>query len=626
MSTTTVSRSQPVTDRSVQDIIAAARAQKKTPRSSVPMRPGLLASLASGFLFYLSFAPVEFSPLAWLAPAPLLCLVRLEQPTHRMGWACYLGGLAFFGPALQWMRLGDPTMYIAWWALAGYLAAYFPLAVGLMRVAVHRWKVPLVVAAPLIWVGLEFARAHLMTGFAWYFLGHTQYRWLELIQISDVVGAYGVSFIMMASAAAVTGMLPTAWFTRLGLVDKNRPMPADEVDQPPLTTRPTAFIDGVTPVRMWPVVAAVVLLVATWGYGAFRRSQADFQPGPRVAMIQGNFPASLRIAEDKMMPQFLMHMKLTGLAVREQPDVIIWPEAMFRWPLTSIPAGWTDEQIEAAAPRVPVGFWRDTNVARTLVNEAEKTGAALIFGIECVDLKDTGIKQHNSAVLVNTERGIAGRYDKMHLVPFGEYIPFQKTMPWLSKLTPYPPDFGLTAGTNPVVFDHAKWRIAPVICFEDTVPHLVRGIVAGANRSDPDHPVDMLVNLSNDGWFHGSSGLDQHLITSAFRAVECRTPMVRAVNTGISAVIDGDGAIREPEVMIDGDTLKTTTFIDPQTSRWRKQVNASMVQTVPLDNRSSLYVHYGDWFAMLCCAACFFVGLTAIPLRRTSLSPVADGM
>ncbi|HET6425240.1 MAG TPA: apolipoprotein N-acyltransferase, partial [Planctomycetaceae bacterium] len=264
-------------------------------------------------------------------------------------------------------------------------------------------------------------------------------------------------------------------------------------------------------------------------------------------------------------------------------------------------------------------FWRDTNVSRTLLTEAEKTGAALIYGIECVDLKETGIKQHNSAVLVNTERGIAGRYDKMHLVPFGEYIPFQKSMPWLSKFTPYPPDFGLTAGTNPVVFEHRNLRIAPVICFEDTVPHLVRNVVAGATKGDTDRPVDVLVNLSNDGWFHGSSGLDQHLITAAFRAVECRTPLVRAVNTGISTVIDGDGAIREPEVMIDGDTLKATTFTDPSTGRWRKQVNASIVQTVPLDNRRSLYVRYGDWFAMLCCATCVFSALSAVPFRRTTI-------
>ncbi len=618
MSTTTAPRSQPVTDRSVQDIIAAARAQKKQPRTRVPMRGALLLSLASGLLFYLSFAPVEFSPLAWLAPVPLLCLVRIEQPTRRMGWACYLGGLAFFAPALQWMRLGDPTMYIAWLALAGYLAMTFPVAVGLMRVAVHRWKAPLVIAAPLIWVGLEFARAHLMTGFAWYFIGHTQYRWLELIQISDLVGAYGVSFIMIASAAAVAGMIPIAWIHRLGLVDTNQPMPADETDQPPVTIRPASLIDGVTPVRTWPVFAALGLLAAVWGYGAVRRGQADFQPGPRVAMIQGNFLASLRIPEEKLMPQFLMHMKLTGLAVREQPDLIVWPEGMFRWPLTSVPANWTDEQMEQAAPHVPVAFWHDTNVPRTLVGEAAKTGAAMIYGIGCVDLTETGVKQTNSAILVNAERGIAGRYDKMHLVPFGEYIPFQKSLPWLSKFTPYPPDFGLAAGSQAVVFDHAKWRMAPVICFEDTVPHLVRNIVDGATKGDTERPVDLLVNLSNDGWFHGSSGLDQHLITSAFRAVECRTPLVRAVNTGVSAVVDGDGAIREPDVMIDGDTLKKTTLVDPKTGRWRKQLNATLVQTVPLDNRRSLYVRYGDWFAMLCCATCVFCALTAVPFRRAS--------
>jgi apolipoprotein N-acyltransferase len=610
-----------VTDRSVQDIIAAARAQKKAPSARVPMRRALLLSITSGLLFYLSFAPVEFSPLAWLAPVPLLCLVRLEEPTRRMGWACYLGGLAFFAPALHWMRLGDPLMYFAWWSLAGYLAAYFPIAVGLMRVAVHRWKVPLVIAAPLIWVGLEFARAHLMTGFAWYFVGHSQYRWLELIQISDVVGAYGVSFVMIATAAALTGMIPASWMVRLGLINTNKPMPADEIDQPAVTTRPTSYIEGMTPAHAWPVLAAVAYMAAVWGYGAMSRSQADFQHGPRVALIQGNFPASIRIAEDKRMPQLLTHLKLTGLAVREQPDIIVWPEAMFRWPLASAPAGWTDEQIQKASPYAPVEFWRDTNVARTLINEAEKTNAAMIFGIECVDLKATGVDQFNSALLVNTERGIASRYDKIHLVPFGEYIPFQKSMPWLSKFTPYPMDFGLDAGTQAVVFEHRDWRMIPVICFEDTVPHLVRHMIGSATKGDTDRPVDMLVNLSNDGWFHGSSGLDQHLITSAFRAVECRTPLIRAVNTGVSAVIDGDGAIREPDVMIDGDTLKKTTFVDPQTGRWRKQVNAALVQAVPLDNRRSLYVRYGDWFALLCCAACVFCALSAIRFRRPVLTP-----
>ena len=176
------------------------------------------------------------------------------------------------------------------------------------------------------------------------------------------------------------------------------------------------------------------------------------------------------------------------------------------------------------------------------------------------------------------------------------------------------------------MFEYGKWRMAPIICFEDTVPHLVRGIVAAGSAHDTDKHVDLLVNLTNDGWFHGSSELDQHLITSMFRAVECRTPLVRAVNTGISEIIDGDGAILDPEVFIDGDARKnapappSTKARDPETGAWHKQLNAALVHTVPLDACRSLYVRFGDWFAMLCCAAVVFAGLSVLLPRQKAAS------
>ncbi|HTN04671.1 MAG TPA: apolipoprotein N-acyltransferase, partial [Planctomycetaceae bacterium] len=237
---------------------------------------------------------------------------------------------------------------------------------------------------------------------------------------------------------------------------------------------------------------------------------------------------------------------------------------------------------------------------RTLVGDAQKAGAAMIIGLQAVALEKSRVEQLNSAVLIRPDTGIAGRYDKMHLVPFGEYLPLQDTVPWLQHLTPYPPDFGLHAGTQAAVFKYRDWRLAPVICFEDTVPHLVRGIISAGSNGDRGEQIDVLVNLTNDGWFHGSSELDQHLITAAFRAVECRTPVARAVNTGISAIIDGDGAILEPDVFIDGDKKGRTTSRDPKTGRWHKELDAALVHTVPLDNRRSLYVRYGDWFATLC--------------------------
>lgn len=583
----------PPVDRSAHEIISAARAVKTQVDSRAPARGAILLALTSAALMWLSFMPVNWSPLAWLAPVPLLMLVRLRTPTRWMTAAGYLGGLAFYLPALQWMRLGDPTMYLAWWALAFYLAVSFPVAVALCRIAVLRWSVPLVVAAPVVWVGLDYVKAHLFTGFSWYYLGHTQYRWLELIQISDVVGAYGVTAVMVVSAAAIASMIPTTWFATLRLL-------------PPGPT------SAVTSARRWPVAVAALAVMAVLGYGQWRRSQAAFTPGPRVALIQGNFLASLRIPEHDYQKQYLTHLRLTAHAVREQPDVIVWPEGMFRWPLTSANPAWSLDELQQRAPQAPPEFWRDTSVRKTLIEESLKTNAALIFGIGCVDLTDTGIKQTNSAVFVRPQTGITGRYDKMHLVPFGEYLPLKETLPWLQKLTPYPPDFGLHAGTQPAIFEHNQWRIAPVICFEDTVPHLVRDIVAAGSDLETGKPVDLLVNLTNDGWFHGSSGLDQHLITAAFRAVECRTPSVRAVNTGISAIIDGDGAILEPDVFIDGDKQDRKTARDPKTGRWYRQLNAALVHTVPLDPRTSSYVRYGDWFATLCCGLTVFVGLTAI--------------
>ena len=186
----------------------------------------------------------------------------------------------------------------------------------------------------------------------------------------------------------------------------------------------------------------------------------------------------------------------------------------------------------------------------------------------------------------------------------------------LRTFAPFPTEWGLPKGESARIFEYGGVKYSPVICFEDTVPQLVRGIANGA-----DEQIDVFVNHTNDGWFKGSSELDQHLITASFRAVETRTPMVRAVNTGISAVIDGDGVIREPDVFIDGDADQANpdsirkTLVNPDTGRWNKSMNAAVVMDVPLDNRTSAYVRNGDWFAQSCCFAMLLCA-TAAPFRR----------
>lgn len=587
-------------ETTVQEIIDQART------APAGVRGALAMSLLSAGLMWAAFTPVDFGPLGWICLIPLLALVRLQRPTQWMYRAIFLSGLAFWMPALQWMRLGHPTMYGAWLALATYMAIYFPMFVGLCRVAVWRFGVPLTLAAPVLWTGLELLRGHLMTGFGWYYLAHTQYRWLDLIQISDVTGAYGVSFLIALVAACATELLPRSFFAKFQLL--------------PAGNEPTALRECVPSGRVLRVVASIGLFAAVWGYGAWRRNGEVFPSGPRVALIQGNVTSEVKHDPTESPRIQRRHEVLTGEAVKLQPDIIIWPETMFRWPLLEMPLDVTDEQLLEAHPQIPAKYleWlRKLETRKRLTTMSQMAGAPMIVGLETVEFDAASLRSYNSAAFVRPAGGVAGRYDKLHRVPFGEYIPLADTVPWLHKFTPFSAGFGINAGMAAAVFEDKGYRYAPIICFEDTVPHLVRDIVNVTARTDDageKHRIDCLVNLTNDGWFHGSSELDQHLITAAFRCVECRTPMVRAVNTGISAIIDGDGAIR--------DRAK-----DPKTGK-SKQVEAVVVNNVPLDSRRSLYLEWGDWFAGACLACCGFFALAGIvgrwlPKPRPAAAPAA---
>ncbi len=608
-----------------------------TTTPGLPSRAAWTAGGASALLTWAAFFPFDWGVLGWIAPVPLIVLVRLPAPPRRLYRWLYLTTLLGTTASLQWMRLGDTWMIPAWLSLSVYLSVYTPLLVAVARTAVHRFRVPLGVAVPLGWVATEYARAHVMTGLAWYFLGHTQYRFVELIQVSDLVGAYGVSFLVALAATALALALPTGWLARCGW------WPADEVTS-------TATVPGRQPAAT--IIAAVALIGLALGYGALRRGQARFTAGPRVALVQGNFTSSLKHDPDEFANIYRVHRRLTGLAVREQPDVIVWPETMFRYPLLEAAEGLDAEQLRTVAPRIPPGEWRKTDVRDLLGDLAAESGAGLIVGLERLQADRKHLRVFNSAVLVRPDTGLAADYDKLHRVPFGEYIPLSDMLPWLHNLTPFPADFGITAGNTATVFTHGEWHFAPLICFEDTVPHLVRGIVAEAGRQE--RAPDVLVNLTNDGWFHGSSELDQHLVTAVFRSVECRTPMVRAVNTGISAIIDGDGVIRTPTIFIDGDAeiaLETAArdpslsdveretrkkeiekfrrngHRNPVTGRWRRQLNAVLVDVVPLDSRQSLYVRTGDWFAALCLLASLAVivaGMSGAWRRRRGRATADD--
>ena len=163
----------------------------------------------ASFFFWVALPPVDWWPLAWVAPVPWVLLIRLKELPGRRPYAVLtLAGFCFWMAALHWLRLPHPATSIGWVALSFYFAFYLPVFVGLSRVAVHRLRVPVMLAAPMVWTGLELARAHLLTGMTMGSLGHTQYRWIALIQLSDLTGAYGVSFVVMFVAASLARMMP----------------------------------------------------------------------------------------------------------------------------------------------------------------------------------------------------------------------------------------------------------------------------------------------------------------------------------------------------------------------------------------------------------------------------------
>lgn len=603
--TTDEHKDEPATNRQIEKIISKGRRT----------RPGgwrtFLLAMFTAILMWTAFTPVDAGPVAWLCLVPLLLLTQIRQRTHWMYRTVYVVSLIYWLATLQWMRLGDPSMYIALFALASYLACYWPLFLALTRVAVWRFGAPLFLAAPVVWTGLEYFRAYFVSGFSWYYLGHTQHNWIEIIQISDLVGAYGVSFVVVMANAAIIEAIPSGWIDKLKLQRSDEQTPKTQT----LSSR----------ARWISVGTSVAVVLICLGYGTLRRNHSEFQAGPRVSLIQGNFVASLRPDTDQWGEIFRTHHYLTGLTVPYQPDVVIWPEAMFRYPMMVFDKSLTNEDLDDLHPMIRAEDWKNTGTQDKLSEIADKTDAALIIGVNVFEAKPGESLTFNSAAFVVPGEGVRQRYDKIHRVPFGEYIPFSEQVPLIQNLTPFRGDFGIDAGNSIRVFEHKDWRMLPIICFEDTVPQLVRGMVHAASKGEQNQ-IDVIVNVTNDGWFHGSSELDQHLITSSFRAIETRTPLVRAVNTGISAVIDGDGVIREPNYFIDldaqlADESPRTTLRDPQTGRFHRQLNCALVADVPLDDRTSFYVRFGDWFAGLCLVAC--VALMIQSLVRHEKTPSA---
>ena len=545
--------------------------------------PALLA-LGAALLLWCAFPPTDWSWLAWGALTPLLLLIRSERSRLAVYFASWLGGMAFWLLAISWVRLTDDSAWLAWVVMAFVLSLWWPGFVALARLAVLRLKLPLMLAAPILWVGLEYFRAYAFTGFPWYYLAHTQHAVLPVIQIADFTGALGISWLIA---------LVNAWL-------------ADVLTLPLL--RPTPQGPRLTPAQTRRLVCVAVLVIGSLFYGTFRLTSARFRPGPRLALLQSSIPQSIKLKSDARAIEDV-YKRLINKAVSSEakPDLLVWPETSYPYH----PFGTIDAKLDAAGfatlvreldPETSAEVWRGRVdlLSRHLRGWTDELKVPMLVGTILHEFGPKGHGKYNAAVLFEPGKAAIQSYYKIHLVPFGEYVPLIAYFPWLTALTPYHGTHtpSLDFGHEPRTIDLGPYRIATAICFEDTVPHVVRQFF--------DHPrdgrqPDVLLNISNDGWFHGSSEHDMHLAVSAFRAIENRVPIARAVNTGISAFIDGNGRVIS--------SLAKATDKVP--------VEGVLTAVVELDDRSSVYSQWGDWVGLGCLCVC--IGLVPVAaIRRRS--------
>ncbi|NQT32346.1 MAG: apolipoprotein N-acyltransferase [Candidatus Omnitrophica bacterium] len=383
---------------------------------------------------------------------------------------------------------------------------------------------------PFSWALLEYIRGNLLTGFSWGLLSYSQYKAIKLIQIADFAGAYGVSFVIVVFNIALFSLI---------IRDKRRVVYS---------------------------IAAVAFIAMAVVYGTFKFKEYPVRANPKISVIQGNVPQ-----EYKWDPAFSgsivgTYSKLTEKAAAGKPDMIVWPE-------TSYP--YLVDTIDKAAEEVG--------------ELALELKTPILAGVVFKE----GDDYYNSAFLFDKEGGVSGIYSKVHLVPFGEYIPWAEYLSFLRDHIDKPigefragEDYNLLTlrsqtrqmnfsddtRTRQTVF----YKFGVLICFEDVFPYITREFVRSG--------ADFIVNITNDAWFGETAAPVQHLQASVFRAVENRVPVIRVANTGISCFVDSTGEVLS-SVELEGKRIFVGGFA---------------TASVNVYDGQTLYTAFGDIFILIC--------------------------
>ena len=512
----------------------------------------LVLAGASGLFLPLSFPKSDLGLLAWIALVPLHWALDGKSKAEAF-WIGWLSGTIAFTGMMAWVvttmnTYGKVPLVISYGIML-LLTIYLGLYVGLysagavwFRTLIPRYGL---FAVPCLWVSLELARTYVLSGLPWGLLGYSQYRQIEVIQIADHMGVYGVSFLIVLVNVALAEFL--SWLMPL--------------------------LRGFRPAKLpWELVAMAALLVTlSWEYGLATLSGAPTSDIPRssisVGVVQPNVDQAVKwdtAHREEILARFDRLTEQLGRAT----DLVIWPEAA-----------------------TPFVFEREPVYQLQLIAVANRAQAPILFGSPALRFyPDRRPYLLNSAYLLSPDGQLLGRYDKHHLVPFGEYIPFKSSLLFfLDKLVEGIGDF--EAGTGPTVLTlQPKPRSAaagmvgtpprPInfgvaICYEVIFPNLVRQFAANG--------AEFLVTVTNDAWFGSSSAASQHFSMVVFRSVENHLAFARSANTGISGFIDPFGHIIEATPIFTEQAVKATMQV------WRPH---------------TFYSRHGDVFAYGCVIIC----------------------
>lgn len=489
----------------------------------------LLPSVVAGVLLVLCFPRFDLSGLAWISFVPLL--FSLWKKDWRDAFAAgFVFGMAYFFGTLYWIyhsinHFGGMPFFASI-LIVLFLCAYLSLFPALFAMffaqACRRTRLPALFIAPVLWVCIEFIRSYALTGFPWSSIGYSQYRFLPLIQLADITGIYGISFLILA----VNGF----FVDLLLLKAKVKEMPLFPLSY---------FMAG--------SALLLTILITVVGYGFWRLGQERAGRDLTVSVIQGNIEQDKKWEPVFQNEVFDTYTRLSLDALQDRPSLIIWPETS-----------------------VPFLFGSDTANTDRLLQFQRQTGTPLLFGAVMAKKRATGSADlTNSAILLERAGEKTFVYDKIHLVPFGEYVPLGRLLFFMDKLVVGIGDFLPGSVYKPA--DSEVGRFGTLICYEVIFPGLVRKFYTQGG--------DFIVTITNDAWFGRTAGAYQHFSMAVFRAVENRKPLLRAANTGISGFIDSNGRI-----------LAASGLFERQV----------LTHSVKTDATMTFYTKFGDLFSFFC--------------------------